>query len=185
MQITSWNYRSLGNPKKENAVKDLLRMEPSDILLLQETKIGEDALLLLSKTKWKKNSGMVVSASRTSGGLVTLWSEEYFLLKVSYASQHWIFTDLQHIPSKTSLALFNLYVLVNLIEKKDCWTTLSHFIETHSPDNIIVVGDLNIILDPVEKKGGVRCKDHFNELVENLIHAWDLLDFKPKKGRFT
>ena len=51
MQIISWNCRGLGNPKKVEAVKYLLRMEPIDILLLQETKIDEDALLLLSKTK--------------------------------------------------------------------------------------------------------------------------------------
>ena len=88
MQITSWNCRGLRNPKKEEAVKDLLRMEPSNILLLQETKIYEDALLLLSKTKWKKNSGMTVSARGTLGGLETLWSDEVFLLKESYASQH-------------------------------------------------------------------------------------------------
>ena len=93
------------------------------------------------------------------------------MLKEAYASQHGIFTDIQHIPSKTSLALFNLYVPINLIGKKDCWITLSQFIETHSPINIIVAKDLNIILDPMEKKGGVRGKDHFHELVENLIHA--------------
>ena len=57
MHITSWNCRGLGNPRQAKAVKDLLRMEPSDILLLQETNVAEDALLLLRKTKWKKNSG--------------------------------------------------------------------------------------------------------------------------------
>ena len=71
MQITSWNCRGLGNPKKVDAVKYLLRMEPSDILLLQETKIVEDGLLLLSKTRWKKNSGMDVTARGTSRGLPT------------------------------------------------------------------------------------------------------------------
>ena len=155
MQITSWNCRGLGNPKKAEVVKDLLRMEPSDILLLQETNIAEDVLLLLSKTKWKNNSGMTVSARGTLGRLETLWFEEVFLLKESYASQQWIFTDLHHISSKTSLDLFNLYVPVNLIEKKDCWTTLSHFIETHSPNNISVARYINIIVDPVEKKGVV------------------------------
>ena len=48
-----------------------------------------------------------------------------------------------------------------------------------------MVGDLNIILDPMEKKGGVQGKDYFHEFVETLIHAWDMLDFKTKKGRFT
>ena len=83
------------------------------------------------------------------------------------------------------MALFNLYVPVNFIEKKDCWNSLSDFIEIYTPINIIVVGDLNIILDPNEKKGGVRGKYPLQELVEYLIHSWDLLDFKPKKGRYT
>ena len=57
------------------------------------------------------------------------------------------------------MALFHPYVLVNLIEKKYCYNSLSHFIEIHTPINIIVAGDLNIILDPNEKKEGVRGKD--------------------------
>ena len=65
MQITSWNCRRLGNPLKAEAIKYLLKMEASDILLLQETKIEEDALLSLSRLKWKKNASMAVSAWAT------------------------------------------------------------------------------------------------------------------------
>ena len=50
------------------------------------------------------------------------------------------------------MALFNLYVPVNFIEKKDYWNSLLDFIEIYTPINIIVVGDLSIILDPNEKK---------------------------------
>ena len=78
MQIVSWNCKGLGNPLKSEAVKDLLRMETSDILLLQETKIEEDALLSLSQTKWKKNTGKAISARGTSRGLATLWLEDIF-----------------------------------------------------------------------------------------------------------
>ena len=39
--------------------------------------------------------------------------------------------------------------------------------------------DLNIILEPKEKKGGVCGKDPFQYYVESLIQACDLLDFKP------
>ena len=108
MQIISWNCRGLGNPLKAEAVKDLLKMEPSDILLLQETKIEEEALLSIETLKWKKNVGMAVSAWGTSGGLATLWSDDKFLLKPSYATQHWIYTKLRHLPSKISISLFNL-----------------------------------------------------------------------------
>ena len=57
--------------------------------------------------------------------------------------------------------------------------------EIHSPINITVAGDLNIILDPKEKRGGFRGKDPLQEVVDSLIQSRDLLDFKPKKGRFT
>ena len=68
MHITSWNCRGLGNPIKAEVVKDLMKLAPSEILLLQETKIEEEALLLISKNKWKLNSGKVVSARGSCGG---------------------------------------------------------------------------------------------------------------------
>jgi len=83
------------------------------------------------------------------------------------------------------LALFNLYVPVNFLEKKDYWNSLSNFLEIYTPPNIILAGDLNIILDPKEKKGGVWGKDPLHVSVESLILAWDLLDLKPKKGHYT
>ena len=183
MQIISWNCRGLGNPLKVEAIKDLLKIVSSGILLLQETKIEEESLLLLSKTKWKLNVGKVVSARGTSGGLATLWSGEELQLNHWLATQHWIFTDLYHISSKISLALFNLYVPVNFNEKKECWKTLSDFIETNSPTNTIVAGDHNIYLAPNEKKDGVCGNDHFQDMVEELIQVCDLKEFKPKKER--
>ena len=51
---------------KDEVVKNILKMEPTNILLLQETKIEEEALLSISRSKWKKNAGVVVSARGTS-----------------------------------------------------------------------------------------------------------------------
>ena len=45
--------------------------------------------------------------------------------------------------------------------------------------------DLNIVLEPKEKEGGIIGKDPFQEMVDSLIHAHNLLDLKPKKGCFT
>ena len=74
------------------------------------------------------------------------------------------------------------------LEKKICWQTLSLFLENHDLRNIVVAGDLNIVLEPKEKRGGNIGnigKDPFQETVDSLIHAHDLLDLKPKKGSFT
>ena len=51
MLVVSCNCRGLGNPNIVETVKDLLRMDSTDILFLQETKSEEEALLSLSRTK--------------------------------------------------------------------------------------------------------------------------------------
>ena len=55
MRLISWNCRGLGNPMKAKAAKDLLKIEPSDILMLQETKIEGKSLLDINKKKWNKS----------------------------------------------------------------------------------------------------------------------------------
>eukprot|EP00253_Pinus_taeda_P034374 PITA_34374 len=116
MNLVSWNCRGLGNPSKIEAVKDLIKAEPSDILMLQETKIEGQALLEINSSKWNKRTGKVVSSRGTSGGLATLWNEDLFHLKNHLETQHWIFTELMHKAKQSS------------------------------PSNIIIAWDLNIIM---------------------------------------
>ena len=124
-------------------------------------KVDEETLLSLSKMKWKKNTWITVSARGSSGGLATLCVEDTFSLENSFKTQHWIFTELWHTASKISLAIFNLYVPINFLEKKECSNSLAYFVATYAPSNIIVVGVLNITMDPKEKNeefvGGTQC----------------------------
>ena len=137
MRLVSWNCIGLGNPLKAEAVKDLLKVESLEILMLQENKIEGDTLLEIRKLKWKKNARKVISARGSSSVLATLWSEDKFHLERSFETQLWIFTELRHYSSKLSFSLFNLYVHVLYFEKKYCWQSLSDFLEIYSPKNII------------------------------------------------
>ena len=78
-----------------------------------------------------------------------------------------------------------MYVPVQYYEKKECWKSLSDYLELLNPQNLVIGGDLNIILDPKEKRGGTFSRDPFLSTVENLILQWDLVDFKPVKGEYT
>lgn len=73
---------------KVEAIKYLLKMEPPEILMLQETKIKGDTLIDINKSKWKKNVGKVISARGSSGGISTLWLEEQFHLENSFETRH-------------------------------------------------------------------------------------------------
>ena len=41
MKIISWNTRGLGSRKKKRVVKDFLRLEKPDVVMIQETKKAE------------------------------------------------------------------------------------------------------------------------------------------------
>ena len=38
------------------------------------------------------------------------------------------------------------------VKKRECWKSLSEYIESISPSNLVLTGDLNITLAPSEKK---------------------------------
>ena len=48
-----------------------------------------------------------------------------------------------------------------------------------------MTGDLNLTLDVKKKKGGLCERDPMLNTVENFILSWELIDFKPKRGRYT
>eukprot|EP00253_Pinus_taeda_P023887 PITA_23887 len=162
-----------------------MKAEPSDILLLQETKIEGHALLEISSSKWNKKAGKVVSSRGTSRGLATLWNDHLFQLENHKETQHWIQTELMHKASKLNITLFNLYVPVSYQEKRECWSSLSAYLEQIAPSNIIIAGDLNIIMKAKEKRGGTNNRDPMLDEVEDLFQRWDLLDFNPIRGIYT
>ena len=93
--------------------------------------------------------------------------------------------ELTLCTSKLTISLFNLYVLVLYGEKRECWNSLSAFLEQQSPNNIVLAGDLNIVLKAKEKRGGNGSRDPMVAPVEELIQQWDLLDFNPVRGLYT
>jgi hypothetical protein len=47
-------------------------------------------------------------------------------------------------------------------------------------ENYIIAGDLNIIRNNAEKRGGIFGRDPFCDNLEELIMEWDLLDIPPQ-----
>ena len=65
MKVVSWNCKGLGGSTKVEAIKDILKSEKSDILLIQETKMMEAEIMALSRI-WKNYHGKAISSKGAS-----------------------------------------------------------------------------------------------------------------------
>lgn len=52
----------------------------------------------------------------------------------------------------------------------------------NSLNNIIIAGDLNIVMNVKEKRGGRSSKDKMIHVVEDIMLHWDLMDFNQRNG---
>ena len=80
------------------------------------------------------------------------------------------------MDSRETFCLFNFYVPANIGEKRECWDSVRHLLESENLENIIIVGDLNLTLCMEEKRGGTIVRDPAREWVEDLMQDWDFLD---------
>jgi hypothetical protein len=135
----------------------------------------ERSFLQTSLKFWKKGGGIVVSSRGASK----------FDLVSTKSCTHWIFTHLLHKASRTHVCLFNIYVPVLFSKKILCWEILWEATNGMQLENIIIAGDLNVVLNPSEKRGDYVIIDPIREWVDEIILDWDLTDIRPSKGKFT
>ena len=100
-------------------------------------------------------------------------------------STNYILIYLQHLQTKDTLNIINIYAPVILADKQSCRDTIRDLATELPMENVILAGDTNLTLRQDEKRGGYTVKDPARQWVEDLIHHWDLLDIKPVKGKYT
>ena len=99
MRYISWNCRGLGSNQKEEALKDIIRINKPDVLLVQETKMEESILYQVGQAICKKGPAIAISSKGASGGIATFWDSTKFDLIKEEHSDHWILTNLLHRDS--------------------------------------------------------------------------------------
>lgn len=87
--------------------------------------------------------------------------------------------------SSQQLVIYNVYVLNHYRDKEACWNSLSNNIAEEENNNIILGGDLNLILHANEKRGGGFTPDPFRNQLESVMQLGDLVDIIPKNRKFT
>eukprot|EP00253_Pinus_taeda_P003539 PITA_03539 len=146
----------MGSSLKVNAVRDLVKSEQPDFLLLQETKISEQELKDNTK-KIKNYEGIAINLEGASGGLGTLWNKKKWQLK-DYKQNR---------------------------EKASCWESISADLRASQGKKIFLGGDLNLIRNAQEKLRGNFFADPAREALEDIIQAHNLIDTPLHNGNFT
>ena len=82
----------MGRAKKVEAIKDIIKSERLDIVLIQETKMSDVEVLALSQHFWTNNQGNTISSRGALGGISTFFSSKYEIKNVK-ENQHWILTE--------------------------------------------------------------------------------------------
>ena len=109
MKVVSWNCRGLGGMQKLEVIKRFKLMEIASILLIQETKKSAEDNIAIIKNIWPKGTGLAISASGASGGILCWWNSDKFELRSAIENRNWILIKLENKGSKEQFWIGNVY----------------------------------------------------------------------------
>eukprot|EP00253_Pinus_taeda_P008137 PITA_08137 len=184
MKLLSWNSRGMGHPSKSTALRDLLQNERPEILLIQETKQNQNEMQKIIDAQ-KNFSGASSNSRGASGGIVTMWNNQYWDCKSTIYNQNWLRTNLNSKEENCDLIIYNVYIPNHYREKEQCWKELKENIDNEQTPNIILAGDFNLILHANEKRGGNFIHDPFRSQLEGIMSEHELVDIIPKNRKYT
>eukprot|EP00253_Pinus_taeda_P003329 PITA_03329 len=184
MKLLSWNSRGMGHPSKSAALRDLIQSERPDIILLQETKQSQSDMQKIVDAQ-KNFLGISNDSRGASGGVAVMWSSHLWDCKSFSLNQNWLKINLVQKDESCDIIIYNVYIPNQFREKEQCWEELKEDINKEHNPNVILAGDLNLVLHANEKRGGNFLHDPCRNQLEGIMSDHELMDIIPKNRKFT
>ena len=152
--------------------------------MIQETKQRLQEMTKIIE-QFRHYEGQICEARGASGGITTMWNKNIWKCISKTTNSHWIKVILEKHAEDKQTVIYNIYAPNHFRDKDQCWDTLQEDIQVEDNRNIIVGGDLNLILHSNEKRGGNFQHDPYRAKLENIMQECDLVDIIPKNRRYT
>ncbi|RVW66526.1 hypothetical protein CK203_064972 [Vitis vinifera] len=176
-------HRGLGSRKKRRVVKDFLRSEKPDVVMIQETKKAEcDRRFMGSVWTIRNKEWTALPTCGASGRILIIWdskklhSEEVVLGSFSVSVKF-------ALDGCESLWLSTVYGPNNSVLRKDFWVELSDIFGLSSP-RWCVGGDFNVIRRSSEKLGGSSLTPSMKDF-DDFIRDCELIDSPLRRAPFN
>jgi exonuclease III len=185
MKTISWNIRGLNGRSKQRILRDCIKTEHPDILLLQETKCaGQEAENIL-RSSWRDGEFLYLDSVGAAGGLAILWNPQTVTLLHPFSTKYTLTTYFKSLASSKEGAITNVYGPQTIQDKESFLQSLRHVQTLICTPHWIVGGDFNIILTLEEKSGGLKRLDQDSGRFKTLIEQLNLVDMETRNGIFT
>ncbi|KAK3217733.1 hypothetical protein Dsin_011703 [Dipteronia sinensis] len=184
MDCISWNVRGLGRLEKRRAVRKLVNKLKPSFLFIQESKVRSVYYRLVTLLGGRIiTKGMIIDAVGSSGGLISLWSEDAFSAKecVNIDRCSIILGELAIL--KKEVVICNVYAPNTDAERVELWEFIVNN-QRRFPVPWIVGGDFNVVLNASEKLGGPPIWSHLRNF-RNFIDAAMLVNLPMHGFPFT
>ena len=148
----------MGGLIKVEEIKDIIKSNRPDILLLQETKMPNVEAMALSCRFWKNSKGKAISSKGASEGISTILLSK-LLVNSTKESHHWLLLEIQEAENRSPLYIFNVYGPTHYRDKITFWEDLNNLKEELHGKYLIIVVDFNTTKTQSEKRGGTKVRD--------------------------
>lgn len=152
MQIISWNIRGLGRHVKKRFLFKLIKKRKPEIVLVQETKLGNIERVMVQRI-WGNGNFEFASSNSVggSGGLLTIWNNEFFRAQNIIVHRSFILVE-GLINNDFHCCIVNIYAPNEVNSRHALWNEIL-IVKPNFPVPWCMGGDFNEIKAISERVG--------------------------------
>jgi exonuclease III len=185
MKIITWNIRGLNGRSKQRILRDCIKAENPDILMLQETKCAGTEAETIFQRIWRECNSISTDSTGASGGLAILWNPSNISISKPFSTVGTITAHFEVTGSNQEGAITNVYGPHSQQDKDKLMKRLELIKTLVTTQNWILGGDFNMILSLEEKTGGTKKLEQDSGKFKTLIDHLKLVDIENSNGTFT